>query len=104
MYRGGYIYIMTNVHRNVLYVGVTSDLKKRIWQHRNHFYKDSFTDKYNIVYLIYYEGFDSINEALLREKQLKKWSRIKKEAIIVIKNPGKLDLYDDIMNDIFRLL
>jgi len=62
---------MTNVHRNALYVGVTSDLKKRIWQHRNHFYKDSFTDKYNIVYLIYYEGFDSINEALLREKTAK---------------------------------
>lgn len=103
MYRGGYIYIMANAHRNVLYIGVTSDLKKRIWQHRNHFYKNSFTDKYNIVYLIYYEGFGSIAEAILREAQVKSWSREKKEAIIKIKNPDKQDLYDEVMNDIFSL-
>ena len=104
MHRGGYIYIMANVHRNVLYIGVTSDLKSRIWQHRNHFYKDSFTDKYNIVYLIYYEGFGSITEAILRETQMKNWNREKKEALIKIKNPDKQDLYDEVMNDIYSLL
>lgn len=95
---------MTNLHRNVLYIGVTSDLKKRVWQHRTHIYKNSFTDRYNLVCLIYYEGFNSITEAIVRETQLKNWSRKKKEAIINIKNPDKLDLYDEIMNDVFRLL
>ena len=95
---------MTNLHRNVLYIGVTSDLKKRIWQHRNHIYKNSFTDRYNLVYLIYYEGFSNITDAIERETQIKNWNRKKKEAIINIKNPYKLDLYDEIMNDVFRLL
>lgn len=104
MYRGGYIYIMTNIHRSVLYIGVTSDLKKRIWEHRSHIYKNSFTERYNAVFLIYYEGFGSITEAILRETQLKNWNRKKKEAIIKIKNPDKLDLYDEVINDIFSLI
>ncbi len=104
MYRGGYIYIMTNLHRNVLYIGVTSDLKKRVAQHRNHIYKNSFTDRYNLVYLIYYEGFNNIKEAIERETQIKNWSRKKKETIINTKNPCKRDLYDEIMNGVFSLL
>ncbi len=104
MYRGGYIYIMTNKHKNMLYIGVTSDLKKRIWEHRNHIYKNSFTDKYNIEYLVYYEGFDNIEEAIKREKQLKKWSRLKKETLIKNKNPSLIDFYEEVMNDLYSLL
>ena len=104
MFRGGYIYIMTNFHREVLYVGVTFDLKNRIWQHRNHFYENSFTDKYNLEYLIYYEGFDNILEAIARENQLTKWSRKKKDVIIKMKNAALVDLSDEVMNDIYSLL
>jgi len=104
MKREGYIYIMTNKHKNVLYIGVTSDLKKRIWEHRHHFIKDSFTDKYNIEFLIYYEGFDNIEEAIQREKQLKKWSRAKKEYLISTKNKRWKDLFEEIINDDFKLL
>ncbi len=104
MHRGGYIYIMTNVRRNVLYIGVTSDLKRRVWQHRKHVYNNSFTNRYNLVYLIYYEGFNSITEAIQRETQLKNWNRKKKDALINTKNPGTIDFYDEVMNDIFSLL
>lgn len=104
MFKGGYLYIMTNFHRVVLYVGVTYDLKKRIWEHRKHKYKNSFTDKYNMEYLIYYEGFASITEAIFREKQIKKWNRNKKDLIIKMKNPEKVDLYNEVMNDIYNLL
>lgn len=76
MVRGGYIYILTNY--TVLYIGVTSDLKKRIYEHQNHLYDDSFTDKYNVIYCVYYELYIYIEEAIIREKQLKKWSRGKK--------------------------
>ncbi len=104
MLRGGYIYIMTNPSRTVLYIGVTSDLKRRIWEHRNHFHPDSFTAKYNVINLVYYEGFSSIEEAINRETQLKKWTRDKKDSIINSRNPDRRDLYDEIMSDIFSLL
>ncbi len=98
MYRGGYTYIMTNAHHNVLYVGVTSDLRERVEKHRLGTYKDSFTDKYNVEKLLYYEGFDGIEEAITREKQLKRWTRVKKEFLINTMNPTWRDLYDDISN------
>ena len=82
-----YIYIMTNKHRNVLYVGVTGNLEQRIWQHKTHQFKNSFTDKYNCEYCIYYEEYDFINDAIDRETELKKWNRKKKEALIAALNP-----------------
>ena len=82
-----YIYIMTNKHRNVLYIGVTGDLETRIYQHKKHLFKGSFTDKYNCEYCIYYEEFDYINNAIDRETELKKWNRKKKEALINKINP-----------------
>ncbi len=75
MERGGYIYIMTNKHRTTLYIGVTSNLRSRIYEHANHIYPKSFTAKYNLETCIYYEIFLSIEEAIAREKELKKWSR-----------------------------
>ena len=82
-----YIYIMTNKYRKVLYIGVTGNLEHRIWQHKNHKLKKSFTDKYNCEYCIYYEEYDYINNAIDRETELKKWNRNKKEALINRLNP-----------------
>jgi len=97
MERGGAIYIMTNKNKTTLYIGVTSDLKKRVYEHKNHIFNNSFTDKYNIEYLIYYETFHSIEEAIAREKQLKGGSRKKKEDLINSMNLEWNDLYDEIM-------
>ena len=82
-----YIYIVTNFDRTTLYIGVTNDLIKRVYEHKNHLIPDSFTDKYNCEYCIYYEEFDYINNAIDRETELKKWNRQKKEALINKINP-----------------
>ncbi len=94
MKRGGAVYILTNKNNNVLYTGVTSDLKKRIYEHKNKIYSTSFTKKYNINKLVYYEGFHNIEEAIAREKQIKGGSRDKKIKLIEDLNPDWNDLYD----------
>ena len=86
MNHSGYIYIMTNKNRTTLYIGVTNDLCRRIYEHKNHLIKDSFTDKYNLEYCIYYEEFPYFDLAIKREKELKKWNRQKKENLINRKN------------------
>ncbi len=96
MERGGYVYIITNKARNVIYIGVTSQLRERIYEHKNHIYKNSFSHRYNLEYIIYYETFFSIEEAIEREKQLKKFRREKKEAIINSINPNWIDLWNEI--------
>ncbi len=88
MERGGYIYIMTNKNKTTLYIGVTSDLLFRIVKHREHLYPKSFTAKYNLHHCIYYEGFFSIEEAIDREEELKKWRREKKILLINKVNPN----------------
>lgn len=98
MTKGGSVYIMTNKLKTTLYIGVTADLQLRIRQHKEHYFQNSFTDKYNLEYCIYYENFYSIEEAILREKQIKKWSRIKKENLINSLNPKWIDLWDEIKN------
>jgi putative endonuclease len=80
-----YVYILTN-NSSTLYIGVTSNLIKRIWEHKNKVVK-GFTEKYNIDKLIHYEIFEDAENAILREKQLKKWSRAKKFALIRKQNP-----------------
>ena len=75
MKRSGYIYILTNKNNTVLYIGVTSDLGKRILEHRTGWFKNSFTSRYNLTKLVYYEEFLSIEDAILREKQLKAGSK-----------------------------
>ncbi len=83
-----WIYIVTNPGRTVLYIGVTSDLPKRLNQHfSNKGNDDSFAGKYHCYNLIHYEEFKYIDKAIAREKQLKKWSRKKKEYLIGIENP-----------------
>ena len=73
---------MSNEDCSTLYVGVTSDLYKRVWEHKNGKYPKSFTSKYTLHKLVYYEGFHSIEEAIAREKQIKGGSRIKKEKLL----------------------
>jgi putative endonuclease len=81
-----WVYILTNRHKNVLYIGVTNNLKRRIIEHENG-YDNGFSKKYNCNYLVYYKEFRSINIAITREKELKGWRREKKDALIRSKNP-----------------
>lgn len=77
---------MTNKHKNVLYVGVTNSLERRVFEHENGLV-EGFTKKYNCHYLIYYEYFTDIDFAIKREKQIKGWRREKKDALIATSNP-----------------
>jgi putative endonuclease len=93
-----FVYILTDQGRNVLYIGVTNDIRSRLHQHiedasteRKH-----FAGQYNCVHLIYYERFDQIEEAIKREKQLKLWTRKKKEWLISTINPDWQFLNDDL--------
>jgi putative endonuclease len=88
----GYIYILTNNNNSVLYTGVTSDLKERLVQHKSKKYRNSFSAKYNLNKLVYYECFDTIGEAIKREKQIKSGSRNKKINMINGINPEWNDL------------
>ena len=86
MNKSGFVYIMTNKNKTTLYIGVTNDLCRRIHEHKNHLVKNSFTDKYNLEYCIYYEEFAHIDLAIQREKEIKKWNRKKKEDLINKRN------------------
>jgi len=88
-----YIYIITNKINTVLYTGVTSDLKKRIWEHKEKV-TEGFTKNYNINKLIFFEIYNDPENAILREKQIKAGSRIKKVKLITGINPEWKDLYD----------
>ena len=94
MERGGCVYIITNTHHTTLYVGVTSDLHTRIVQHREKEFAKSFSARYNLYKLVYYELFHTIEEAIERERQLKAGSRKKKELLINRLNPEWNDLFD----------
>ena len=98
MKRGGCVYIMTNKNNTTLYTGVSSNLKKRVWEHKNFIYPDSFTAKYKLTKLVYYEGFHRIENAIAREKQIKSGSRKKKNEIINKMNHDWKDLYDEVMD------
>ncbi len=89
------VYLLTNKRNTVFYIGVTSDLIKRIWQHKEKLV-EGFTKKYNADKLVYYEIFDSIQEAIKREKYLKGKKRQYKIDLIKEKNPEMKDLYQDL--------
>jgi len=95
MERQAYVYIMTNKRNSVLYTGVTSNLKKRIYEHKNKITK-GFTKKYNVTKLVYYEVFQDIYHAIEREKQIKGGSRQKKIELINNMNSEWKDLYPDL--------
>lgn len=96
MVKKSYVYILASKHQGVLYIGVTSDLVKRVFQHKNGL-ADGFTKKYFVHKLVCYEEFGSINEAILREKQMKKWKREWKVKLIEKENPLWKDLYSQIV-------
>lgn len=96
MERGGCIYILTNKNNTTFYIGVTSDLYSRIYQHRTFYDKTSFTAKYNCTKLVWYEFLPSIEEAISREKRLKNWRRQWKINLIMEENPEMKDLWEEI--------
>lgn len=94
MHQVGYFYIMTTAYKNVLYCGATTDLYKRVQEHKNGVFKNSFTIKYNIDKLVYFESFTMAGDAFKRERQIKAGSRKKKIQLIVQTNPDWNDLYE----------
>ena len=86
------VYMLANPRRTVLYTGVTSDLDKRVTEHRSRIYPNSFTKRYNAHVLVYYEIFPDIRAAIAREKQIKGWTRAKKVRLVEANNPGWEDL------------
>ena len=91
-----YVYIMTNKYNTVLYTGVTNDLVRRVYEHKNKLV-EGFTAKYNLTKLVYYEIYNDVKEAINREKQIKGWKREKKEDLIKEFNPMWKDLYEEIV-------
>jgi len=89
-----FVYILSNWDDSVLYIGVTSNLPRRLYEHRNGLV-EGFTKKYNIHKLVYYEHTNDVYSAISREKQLKKWSRSKKEMLIRNSNPDWKDLSEN---------
>ena len=89
-----YIYIMSNKGRNVLYIGVTNDLTRRVQEHKSGMI-EGFTKRYRLCALVYYEMWNSIDDAIKREKQLKRWSHIKKVQLIETINPDWRDLAEE---------
>ncbi len=90
---GGWVYILTNRPSGTLYVGVTADLARRVWEHREDL-GSTFTTRYGLKRLVYAEPHDTIAAAIQREKNLKHWPRAWKVALILRDNPGWEDLYD----------
>jgi putative endonuclease len=96
MERGGAVYIMANKRNGTLYTGVTSNLRKRVWEHRTHVFPDGFTAKYKCHLLVYYCGFSRIEEAITEEKRIKGGNRKAKLKLIEDMNLQWRDLWEDI--------
>lgn len=90
-----YVYILAKARNSTFYVGITSNLAKRVWEHKNEV-ADGFTKKHGIKNLVYYEVFDDPEQAIKREKRLKKWNRTWKMRVIEEMNPNWKDLYGKI--------
>ncbi len=81
-----YVYILTNKTNAVMYIGVTNDLRRRLCEHKNE-QIEGFTKKYHVHKLVYFEEYSEVNDAIAREKQLKRWVRLKKNRLVETKNP-----------------
>ena len=95
MEKAGYVYIMANQRNGTLYIGVTSNLLKRVWEHRNSI-TGGFTKKYGCKFLVWFEAFDSLDSARHRELQMKEWRRAWKLRVVEEMNPDWQDLYPTI--------
>jgi len=93
-----YVYMLTNKFHNVLYTGVTGDLVKRVYEHREHLDKNSFTARYKTTHLVYFEVTGDIRAAIEREKQIKSWNRKRKNQLVESMNPKWEDLYPSIIS------
>ncbi|MBO5223101.1 MAG: GIY-YIG nuclease family protein [Clostridia bacterium] len=96
MYMNYYVYLITNKSNSVFYIGITNNLVRRIYEHKGKFV-EGFSRRYNLEKLIYYEVYNSPEDAIAREKQLKNWRRDKKLDLIIKINTEFNDLYDDIV-------
>ena len=94
-----YIYILSNNTNTTLYTGVTNDLLRRVYEHRSNILPDSFTAKYNVHKLVYYEETTEVRSAIEREKQIKSWNRKRKNKLIVSNNPQWRDLYPELTGE-----
>ena len=90
-----YVYIITNKYNTTIYVGVTNNLARRIYEHKNKLV-EGFSSKYNLNKLIYFECTENVESAIIREKQIKNYSRSKKELLIEKMNPSREDLYESL--------
>jgi len=89
-----YVYMLTNWNNKVLYTGVTNDLERRIYEHKNKLVK-GFTEKYNVNKLVYFEYTSDVNSAIAREKEIKGWTRQKKNQLVEVVNPLWKDLTEE---------
>jgi len=92
-----FVYIITNIKNTTLYIGITNNLIRRVWEHKQKLV-EGFTKKYNLTKLVYYEIFDDPMTAITREKTLKNLLRRRKEELIISKNPQWTDLYPEILS------
>ena len=92
-----FVYILSNKINTAIYTGVTRDLVHRVYEHKHHLDKGSYTDRYNIEYLVYYESTSDVKAAIEREKQIKGWNRKRKDKLVIGKNPNWDDLYESIL-------
>ena len=91
-----YVYILANKMNTVIYTGVTNDLLRRVYEHKMHLDQNSFTAKYDVTRLVFYEVTQNVRSAIEREKQIKSWSRAKKNTLVETMNPEWEDLWDSI--------
>ena len=92
----GFVYVMSNHSRSTLYIGVTRNWRVRVEEHKKGINPKSFTSQYNCVYLVYYEFYEFLSEAIAREKQIKKWKREWKDELVLKQNSNFRDLYFDL--------
>ena len=92
-----YVYMLANVTGTVVYTGVTNDVVRRVYEHKHNLDPNSFTAKYSVHKLVYYENTSSRYEAISREKQIKSWNRKRKNELVESMNPKWEDLYDSLL-------
>ena len=92
-----YVYILATQDNHVIYTGITNDLIKRVYQHKNSFDPKSFTSRYHVNKLVYYESTTDVKSAIEREKQIKSWNRKRKNKLIESKNPLWVELYNSLL-------
>ena len=90
-----YVYILSSLHNRVLYIGMTSDIRKRVWEHKERVI-EGFTARYNVDRLVHFEIFDDAENAIKRERAMKEWKRGWKVELIEENNPEWRDLYEEI--------